>query len=373
MYCTSCGGELDARGLCLRCGSQAPLRPPVTPTGDAFAAARVEAVPSTLKTVAFVILSLLLFAVVLLLNYVRALRWAGVINAESSGYMMGGVLVAVGLGFLGMFVVRKLRGRKLHPASKTLGVAAIAFVISCMAFLGEAASRRPLTEEEVNHRIGDLLKEAAGTKPPSADADWWDGAARDFFHDLIEMNKQYAAEVKGLDNSAIEDLYSVNSYSSKARMEAVVTQLQAAQAVDDKYASLDPIIKKMEERIAKAKVSESEKQEFLKGMEASMTKALAPRNEAIRTGREWMKSTIDLYQFAIGHSPEYSIRGNKLYFENDDASKEFTARQTQAIALHKEFLKTKGAAEDSRKQGLGKLGVSPTDMAPPANAPPQPQ
>lgn len=371
MHCTTCGGELDAQGLCTRCSLNAPVNSTAAPTGDAFSAERVHGSPSVLKTVAFVVLSLPLFAVVLLLNYVRALRWAGVINAESSGYMVGGVLAAVGLGFLGMFVVRKARGRKLHPASKALGVAAIAFILTCMAFMGEAVSRRALTPEELDHRIGDLLKEAAGTKPLSRDGDWWDGPARDFFHDLIEMNKHYAEEVKALDNSAIQDLYSVDSYSSKARMAEAVAQLQAAQAVDERYASLDPIIKKMEDRIAHAKVSESEKQEFLKGMEASMTKALAPRDETFRTERAWIESTIELYQFGIAHSAEYSIRGNKLYFENDDARKEFIERQTQSIALHKEFLKAKGAAEDNRKQGLGKVGVSPTDMTPPKTQQPQ--
>lgn len=370
MFCTTCGTELDSQRLCPRCGSSAPLSPAATPTGDAFAGARTEAAPSTLKTFAFVILSLPLFGLVLLLNFFRALRWAGVMNAESFGYMIGGVLVALGVGFAAMFAVRRLRGRKIHPASKTLGIATIAFGMSCITFAGEAASRHPVTADEIDHRIGDLLKEAAGTKPPSGDGDWWDGPARDFFHDLLEMNKQYTAEVNALDNPAIQDLYSVNSYKNKARMEEVVTQLQAAQAVDEKYASLDPIIKKMEDRIAKANVSESDKRDFIKGMEGNMTKALAPRNETFRTEREWMNSNIELYQFVIAHASEYSIRGNKLYFQNDATKDGFTERQKQAIALHQEFLKSKGAADNSRKQGMDKLGVSQTDMAPPkANQP----
>ena len=61
------------------------------------------------------------------------------------------------------------------------------------------------------------------------------------------------------------------------RTETVVSQLQAALAVDEKYASLDPILKKMEDRVASADVSEGEKQAFLKGMKNSMEKSLAPR------------------------------------------------------------------------------------------------
>lgn len=364
MFCTTCGSELDPQGACPRCASIAPVIPATLPTGDAFVAARPKPAANKAMAVLFGILSIPLFALVLLLNYLRALRWAGVMNAESFGYMMGGVLVGVALGFLGMFIVRKARGRRLHPASKALGVAAIAFVLSCIGLAGEFASRRPVTADEIDHRIGDLLKEAAGTKPPSGNLDWWDAPVRDFFHDIFEMNKQYTAEVKALDNSAIQVLYSVDSYREKARMETVVGQLQAAQAVDEKYASLDPLLKKLEERIAKANASESEKQEFLKSMEGSMKKTLAPRDETIRTEREWLQSTIALYQFVIAHSSEYTIKANKLYFDDGDTRKEFVDRQKRAIALHKEFLKTKSAADDSRKANLSKLGVSQSDVSP---------
>ena len=371
MFCTACGSELDAQGNCLRCAPPVSVSPPTVPSGDAFVVTPSEVKTGYWKPLA-IALSVPLFLFVLVLNFTRALRWAGTMTAESFGYMLGGVLVSVAAGFLGMFLAGKARGRKVAPPSKTLGIAAIAVCLSIFALAGERASKHASSATEINHQVGDLLKEAAGTKPSSGDSHWWDAATRDFFHDILEMNQQYTAEVAALDNSAIKDLYSVNSYRGKARMEKVVAQLQAALAVDEKYASLDPLVKKLEERIAEADASEKEKQEFLTGLKNSMDKSLAPRNEVIRGEEAWMKSTIDLYEYVIAHASEYSIRGDKLYFQDDATKDEFTSRQAQAIALYKEFLQAKRASDSSRKNGLDKLGVAPSDLPPAAPAPAKP-
>lgn len=362
MFCTSCGSELSPQGQCPRCASSVPADASL-PTGDAFVAAPPEPAASGWKTAAFVVLSLPLFALVLFLNYLKALRWAGVMNAESFGYMIGGILVSVALGFLTMFLVRKARGRKVHPASKALGIAGVAVLFSFIGLAQEIASR-PAKNGDTNHQIGDLLKEAAGTKPTGKDAEWTDSVLRDFFRDILEMNQKYSAEAAALDSSAIKDLYSVESYRGKTRMEKTVAQLQAALAVDEKYASLDPILKKLADRIASADVSETEKQQVLQAMKASAEKSLAPRNELLRTEEAWMKSTIDLYNFTIAHSSEYSVKNHKLYFRNDAARESFTSQQSQSIVLHKDFLKAKAAFEQSRKDKMQQVGVSPSDLTP---------
>ncbi len=384
MACPTCGSELDAAGKCAHCAASAtpgvttapaipaapivsaPVTPPVasSPSGDPFLPARTEAPANRWKAPLFTILALVLFAFVVRLNYLRALHWAGVINAESFGYMIGGILVGLLLGLLAMYVVKKVRGKQTAPASKTLGVVAVALVTSMLAYTGEMISPRGGSQSDAYHQAGNLLKEAAGKQPVSKDANWWDGPSRDFFHDILDMNQKYSGEVAALDSSAIKDLYSSKSYGGQVHMRKVVEQLRAALAVDEKYASLDPIIKKMEDRIASADVSESEKQGFLKGLKESMEKSLAPRNNVVRTEEAWMKSTIDLYEFAIAHTADYSIRDNKLYFRNGTTKEEFMSQQSKAIALHNDFLKAKSAMEDSRKNKMDQMGVSPSDLTP---------
>jgi hypothetical protein len=366
MTCPTCGSDLDPTGQCAHCATLAvPAAPAAAaPPGDPFAPAPAEAPPNRWKAPLFAFLATILLVPVVGLNYLRALRWAGVINAESFGYMMGGVLMSLLFGLLAMFFVQKARRKKAEPASKTLGVVSIALFFSMFAFTGEIASRHGGTTSDAYHKAGNLLKEAAGKQPVSKDANWWDAPSRDFFRDILEKNQHYSAEVAALDSSAIKNLYSSDSYAGKAHMEKVVSQLRAALAVDAKYTSLDPIIKKMEERVAAADASESEKQNFLKGMHGSLDRSLAPRNELILTEEAWMKSTIDLYEYAIAHTADYSIRGNKLYFRKDATREEFMSQQSKAIALHHNFLKAKKAWEESRKSKLDQMGVSRSDLTP---------
>jgi hypothetical protein len=373
MTCPICGGELDAAGNCAHCtvpatsaAPAAPATPAVlsSPFGDPFSPAKTERPANRWKAPLFTILSLILFVFAVRLNYLRALHWAGVINAESFGYMLGGTLTGVLFGLLAIYLVKKVRGKKTAPASKTLGVAAVALITSLLAYTGEMISPRGGSQSDAYHQAGNLLKEAAGKQPVSKDANWWDAPSRDFFHDILEMNQEYSAEVAALDSSAIKDLYSSKSYGGEVHMRKVVSQLRTALAVDEKYASLDPIIKKMEDRVAAADVSESEKQSFLKGLKNSMEQSLAPRNNVVHTEEAWMKSTIDLYEFAIAHTADYSVRDNKLYFRNDATKEGFMSQQSKAIALHNDFLKAKSAMEDSRRNKMDQMGVSPSDLTP---------
>jgi len=370
MACPTCGSELVPTGNCTHCATLGAPAPPTdaalmaSPSGDPFVPATTEAPPNRWKAPFFTALVIVLLVPVVGLNYLRALHWAGVINAESFGYMMGGVLMSLLLGLLAMFLVQKARRKKTAPASKTLGVVSIALLSSMFAFTGEMASRRGGLDSNAYHQAGNLLKEAAGKQPVSKDANWWDAPTRDFFQDILQMNQSYAAEAAALDSSAIKDLYSSSSYGGKVRMEKVISQLQAALTVDEKYASLDPIIKRMDDRVAAVNVSEGEKQAFLKGMKNSMEKSLAPREELLRSEEVWMKSTIDLYKFVIAHTNDYSIRDNKLSFPNDAVRDEFTSQQSKAIALHKDFLKAKSAFEELRKSKMNELGVAPSDLTP---------
>jgi len=147
-------------------------------------------------------------------------------------------------------------------------------------------------------------------------------------------------------------------------MRKVVTQLRAVQAVDEKYASFDPLIKKMEERVAAANASENQKQDFLNGMRGSLEQKLGVRRDLLRKEEDWIKSTIDLCDFAIAHLADYSIQDNKLYSRSDATKREFFSQQAKAIALHNDFLKAKRAMEESRKNNMNQLGMSPSDLTP---------
>jgi hypothetical protein len=378
MTCPTCGSELDAAGSCSQCSPSVAPAAPVTatdaaspfpntasPLSDAYAPAAVETPPNRWKAPLFTLFAIIFFTFMICVNYLRALRWAGVMNAGSFGYMLGGILFSSLLGVVVMYVVQKVRGKKTSPESKALTAVAVAFSVSVLALLGETGKQNDGDRSAIYHKAGNLLKEAAGKEPRSADVNWWDAPSRDFFRDILEMNQRYAAEVAALDTSAIKDLYSSKSYGGDVHMQKVITQLKAVQAVDENYyGSLEPLIEKLKDRIAAVNIPEEERQEFLKGLRENLDQKLGPRSDLFQKEEAWLKSTIGLYDFAIAHISEYFIRDNKLYFHNDATKRNFISQQAKAVELHKDFLKGKKALEESRKNSLNKMGLSPSDFTP---------
>ena len=364
MLCPNCAREIVPQPVCPHCQWTIPSPSGSPPPGDAFQPAKPQSLPSPLKTSLLVAATLLAWALVLGLNYLRAMRWAGRMNAESFGYMIGGCLVPLLIAWLVIFLVDKTRQKKSSTAMKVFRISCVALFISLVAFGGSTRDSGRGATADAKRQMGNLIKEAAGKQPQTANVHWWDGPSRDFFHDIMVMNQQYKAELAQLDQSAITHLYSPGTYSSKKGMEKIVAQLQASLAVDEKYSSLDPLLKSVENRVRSADAPDSEKEEFLKGLKESATRNMAPRHETFRTAKNWFEASIDLYQFTIAHSSEYSVRGGKLYFRNPAAQAGFTSRQSKAISLHDEFLKAKHLAEVAQKNALGDLGVSPSDFTP---------
>jgi hypothetical protein len=329
---------------------------------DASLTAKTEKIPSRWQSPVFTVLALLCFALVLLLNYLKAMRWAGVMNAESSGYMLGGVLISIVLGLVVMYLLERKRTKKNHFGAKALLSMGIALLISVFTLASEKSRPRPEAESDTNHQLGSLLKEAAGKQPRGKDANWSDAPLRDIFQDVLEMNQHYATEVAALDKSAIRDLYSSKSYGGEVHMRKVIAQLRETLAVDEKYASVDPLIKRMEDRVRAADAPDSEKQDFLKGVHESVQQSLGPRQELFRKEEAWVKSTIDLYEFAIAHTPEYSIQEGKIYFNNEMTREKFFSLQSNAIVLHEDYLNAKKSFNELKKAYLGKIGVSEPDL-----------
>lgn len=356
MKCAECSKQIpDGFDDCPWCGA--------TPGSDSISESSSRSKDDALKGALFGLLSFSFAVLTVWLNYRRAVTWAGIVNAESIGYMFGGVLFSLLVGCLGAYVLKKLRGRSVAPATKALAITGVALLFSTLRLAEEIVSSRA-GSEDVSHHVGALFKEAAGKGRPSADENWTDTATRETLHDVLVMNEQYAGEMSALDRSAIQNLYSADSYAGKVHMQRVVAQLAASLALDEKYASVDPIFKKLEIRVGEVNAPEADKQSYLKGVRIGLQQPLGRRTELIRKEQEWMKSTIDLYQFLIDHTDDYSIQDKKLIIPDPKIRKEFNSLQANAVSLHKEFLGMRKAMTKSRDEKLNDLGLSSSDFTP---------
>jgi hypothetical protein len=356
MKCAECSKQIpDGFADCPWCGA--------TPPSDSSARAQDMFESMTLKTVSLAVLSFGFLAMVLWLNYRRALAWAGTITAESTGYMIGGVFLSLLIGYLGLYLTKKMRGKNLAPSSKVLVITGVALIFSMYGTASEIYSARN-QNEDVSQHVGALFKEAAGKDRASTDENWTDTATRETLHDVLITNQKYVGEMSALDRSAMQNLYSEDSYAGVTHMQKVVAQVRGSLAVDEKYASIDPILKNLETRVSAANAPETEKQDYLKGVQLGLQQFLGRRTELIRKEEEWARSTIDLYQFLIAHTNDYSIQDKKLIIPDSSTRAEFRSLQANAISLRKEFLKMRKAMTESRNEKLSELGLSSSDFTP---------
>jgi len=130
---------------------------------------------------------------------------------------------------------------------------------------------------------------------------------------------------------------------------------------------LDPVIKRLEAGIAATAASEAVKAEFLKGFRGSFSKSLGPRNEMFRAEEEWLQSSIYLYEYALSHFADYTVRGKKLMFRSEVPRVKFQDLQARALAFHKAATDAKQKLNAATGHAASEIGVSPADIFSPAS------
>jgi hypothetical protein len=298
------------------------------------------------------------------LSYVRTVRWSGGLrNSESIGYFMGGLLGPVLIAAFLVWLANSVREDKMSSILKQGITAYLALGIAVLASAGSLQQAPGFDETSAKKQMGHLMKQAAGKEAVTPDSQWYEGPSREFFHDILTFNQEYTHAIQSIDQSSLAKLYTPESYATRAGMRATIAQLHALLDTDKKYESLDPVVKKLEVNISATSASELEKEEFLKGFRGSTDKALAPRAETFRAEEEWMQSSIDLYEFTLGHFGDYKMHGKKLVFHGDGLPEQFQDLQSKSIAFHKTAIESKHKFDAGRKVALSQAGVTPADVS----------
>ena len=159
------------------------------------------------------------------------------------------------------------------------------------------------------------------------------------------------------------------SFRERARMERILSQLRAAEAVDEKYGSLEPLLERMRARVRAVDAPDGTKEEFLKGFTSSANEGLARRTELTAKEKAWVQASIDLYESAMAAKPSYYIRNGKLIFQSAEAVAEFDGKMKKAQDLRGEFLSANEAFEKTKREGFSKLKLQPSDLGVPDEAP----
>lgn len=371
MLCPACQKEIaPPAAACPHCA--VPLGALGAPSGREVLTSFVPSSPESIKrsqAMVYVTLACVFYAACIFLNYRRVLVWAGIMNAESSGFMLGGCFGAFLLGLLVPFIYSKARRKRLSAPQWWFFASIGALFFTLLASFGTHEQHPTLSQADINRELRDVMNQTLGKAPPSAHPEWRQEPVRGFYNDLVKTNVQYQQELSALDTSDLNKMYSAQSYASRAKMQKTLEELQSVRAVDQKYASLDPVYDAMRVRIWSANVSNKEKDEFLTGFNKSIHTSMAPRDETFTKARAWIDASSDLYQFMLANQRNYTIRDGKLVFQTADTLSEFKEKQSHAIECRKELNEARSNFKSYQAKTLQQLGLSPSDFSPPTNSP----
>lgn len=287
-------------------------------------------------------------------------------------FFIGAFGFPVLIGVVVTMLVNRRKESKMTVAQKSSCTAGIALVFSFFGLVGAASEQHnSFHHTDPKKETARLLAEASGKSPVSPDSDWWDDLMRDFFRSVIDRNKRYSQEIRELDTSATKHLYSSESYSSRAGMQKTIDQLHAMLQLDQKYGTVRPLVQDMETKLRTVDASPSEKSSFLEGIKSSSEVFLGSQDKLLDLEQKWMDSTVTLYQFAIDHLADYTIKDKKLIFHNDAARLEFVSKQSDAIAKHRAFLDEKAGLDRMRNNMMTEIGIASHDTNPAPSTPAQ--
>jgi len=238
-----------------------------------------------------------------------------------------------------------------------------ALILSIMSTAGEAGKSSPSSDDAyIKQRIIELAKEATGQATNSGNQNEYDDIFRAFFADIKKFNDDYNAEAAKNDNSAIETMYGAESYKGDENITRVLQQLNAMLALERKYASMEPVIQKTKDRLFASPLSESKKEAFWAGFEGSIQKNLQPRREVFAKEQAWLQDSIGLYEFMQANKKSFHVKNNKIVFISNELLNEYKNRFDKVDAERREFLSARDKFDKVQREGLGQLGLKPSDF-----------
>lgn len=361
MLCPKCSKEIPpAFTLCPFCAQTALNGDPLSAAPTSLPPPKKEA-PAAPKILC-VIGGMVCIILIVWLCAALARKTYPVMNAEGVGYAFGSGIGVFLLPAIGVLIYAKANKKKHEPAYLFGATCGIALLWSFLGIVPQLIKQKTYSQEEINQRVAQLAKEGLGQVPKGKNQDEADDVLRAFFADIKKFNDDYNAEIAANDTSGMKGLYSADSFSSDAKISLALQQLRATLAIDEKFASIEPIINKTKERLRASSISEDWKAGFQNGFEGSLKKTLGPRDEAIAKERLWLNDSIDLYEFMKENEKSFYVKGGKIVFRSDDALDNYNEQVDKVEAERKEFLAAQNKFHEAQKEGLGKLGLKPSDF-----------
>jgi hypothetical protein len=288
----------------------------------------------------------------LFLAFFHAWVWSyGTMGAQGWGAM-------VGTAILPALIAYAIAGRKSVRNFNRFGVwfsgLTLLFVV--------VSNRNPVSLQQ---HIGDLMKEAAGTKAvDNSGPGALDNLVRDMMRGILDNRKAFERETQPL-SADLGKLYSAESFSSQEAMQRIISAMHAIVAADERYSKqLEGIPDRMQATVDRSSLSDSDKKGFMDGLRKSYgnAKALRIRRQAMETETQWEGATVDLYDFAEANATKIRVQGTKLTISDEGIRSKFNDRFRKARKLRDDLSAMNTQLESAQKAALQDAGLTPKDL-----------
>jgi hypothetical protein len=288
----------------------------------------------------------------LFLAMFRAWVWSyGITNAEMLGYALGGALLPALTAYL-------IAGRKSVRNFNRFGL----WFSGLSLFFFVVSSQRPVSLQQ---HIGDLMKEAAGTKSvDNSGPRSMDELIRNIMRDILDERKAFDRDM-GQFNPELEKLYSVESFSSTQAMQRSLDAVRGAVAVDQRYSQqLESLPQRIQKRVDSSGLSGSFDSGFMDGIRKAYgeSKPLNIRRQAMEVEKQWGDATAGFYEFALANSTKIRVQGTHLVIGNDKTRAEFNERMNKSRALRDNLAVLNMQLESAQRELMKQSGVTPKDV-----------
>jgi hypothetical protein len=256
----------------------------------------------------------------LALSIARAVLWSrGELSAEAVGYATGTPVLPVVISWA-IFGRRKAWNPNLLSFC-FCGLCLVLFLLDVKAY--PASPKAPVAEP---------VRETTGAKAPAASDALGHSAVTalvtSILQDGLKMTREHDAESERF-SETLDQLYAADSFSSPARMRRCLDAVNGSYAVDREFDKRSARwLEQVRERVNGAKMTETEKQKFLKGFDKSIGNPMMrnTREEIMASEEEWVNAALDLFGYALEHADKLSVKGQAVLISDGPVKAQFARK-----------------------------------------------
>jgi hypothetical protein len=214
--------------------------------------------------------------------------------------------------------------------------------------------------ETADQKASRLMREAAGLQPVRKSfvrENIVDTKLRDFFKQIVAINKDYQADVDKLDMSATARLYTPQSFADPNSVARGLRQLHAAYELD---ARREQRMSEVLENFPRGfdNLPSSDREIMLKGLNQGLAQVMPTRQRAVATEKTLIDSLDDVYSYAKVNHSQFRMADGHLQVVGEVTRQGFYRRIRALDASRQEFLKAKSDFDHLQGQLFQKTGIT---------------